>query len=112
MSGNPLPTHIEVSALIRAVEAAGGFATVINKGERDAGAILVLTVQRGENSRLWERLPSLDGSRVFSVTREEDPGNPSEFAEYLKRRVDRDRDSWVIELDIANAERFVAALTR
>ena len=37
-----LPAHVEVAGLIRAVEAAGGFATVIAKGERDAGTLLVV----------------------------------------------------------------------
>ena len=37
-----LPAHLEVAGLIRAVEAAGGFATVIAKGERDAGTLLVV----------------------------------------------------------------------
>ena len=48
-----LPAHVEVSGLIRAVESAGGFAMVLQKGERDAGTILVLTTQNGRNTRLW-----------------------------------------------------------
>ena len=43
-----LPTHVEVSGLIRAVEAAGGFATVLSKGERDAGTIALVALERGD----------------------------------------------------------------
>ncbi len=103
-----LPAHIEVSGLIRAVESAGGFVMVLQKGERDAGTILVLTTQNGRNTRLWERMPQLDGSRKFSCTREQDDENPREIDEYVGKRRRSDPDCWVIELDIENAERFVA----
>ncbi|HAV81147.1 MAG TPA: DUF1491 domain-containing protein [Erythrobacter sp.] len=103
-----LPAHVEVSGLIRAVESAGGFAMVLQKGERDAGTILVLTTQNGRNTRLWERMPQLDGSRKFSCTREQDDENPREIDEYMGKRRRSDPDCWVIELDIENAERFVA----
>ena len=103
-----LPAHVEVSGLIRAVENAGGFAMVLQKGERDAGTILVLTTQNGRNTRLWERMPQLDGSRKFSCTREQDDENQREIDEYVGKRRRSDPDCWVIELDIENAERFVA----
>ena len=103
-----LPAHVEVSGLIRAVESAGGFAMVLQKGERDAGTILVLTTQNGRNTRLWERMPQLNGSRKFSCTREQDDENPREIDEYVGKRRRSDPDCWVIELDIENAERFVA----
>lgn len=112
MSASRLPAHLEVAALIRAAESKGGFGTVLVKGERDAGIILVLTMQRGGNARLWERMPRLDGTRVFEVVREQASENAHEFDEYLARRTEHDRDAWVIELDIANAERFVAEFGR
>ena len=103
-----LPAHVEVSGLIRAVESAGGFVMVLQKGERDAGTILVLTTQNGRNTRLWERMPQLDGSRKFSCIREQDDENPREIDQYVGKRRRSDPDCWVIELDIENAERFVA----
>lgn len=111
--GEPrLPTHLEASALIRSVEAAGGFAAVLNKGDRDAGAILILTIERGGKARLWEKLPSVTGPPRYCVTREQDSDNQQEFSDYISRRIDRDADSWVVELDIANPERFIAELGR
>lgn len=112
MSDARLPAHLEVAALIRAAEAAGGFATVLAKGERDAGSILVLTMERGGNARLWERMPRLDGRRIFEVVREQTSENKQDFAEHLARRTSRDRDSWLIELDVPNAERLVAEFAR
>ncbi|MEO5586279.1 MAG: DUF1491 family protein, partial [Novosphingobium sp.] len=32
---------------------------------------------------------------------------PQEFSEYLERRKYQDPDLWIVELDIANAERFI-----
>lgn len=105
-----LPAHLEVAGLIRSAQAVGGFATVISRGERDAGTIALLTIERGKNARFYERMPQLDGSRLFTCTREEDVENKQEFADFLERRSRQDSDLWIIELDVPNSERFVAAL--
>lgn len=107
-----LPAHIEVGGLIRAVEAAGGFAVVLQKGEKDAGVIQILTLDRGGNSQFWERQPRLDGSRIFAVVKTEDPENKEEFIAYVDRRRGQDPDSWLIELDIADPARFIADWAR
>lgn len=108
MSGDRLPAHLEVSALIRTVEAAGGFATVIAKGDQEAGVILILTSERGGIARLWERLPRLDGARRYALVKTQEADKKDEFSQYLSRRCARDPDVWIVELDIAEAERFVA----
>lgn len=89
------------------MEAAGGFAAVLNKGERDGGTILVICAERGGNRRLFERVPSAEGHREWQLNRHEDAENKSEFDEYLARRKGQDPDLWMIELDIANGERFI-----
>jgi hypothetical protein len=112
VSEGRLPAHLEVAGLIRAAEAAGGFAAVLAKGERDAGVIVILTMERGGNRRLWERLPRLDGNQIFEVVREQSTENLADFDEYLSRRRTRDRDLWIVELDVPNAERLVAEFAR
>ena len=112
MSDARLPAHLEIAALIRSTEAAGGFATVVSKGEPDAGVILILTIERGGNARLWERMPRLDGKRMFEVVREQTTDNKQDFDDYLARRRARDRDIWLIELDVPDAERLVAEFAR
>ena len=102
-----LPAHLEVTGLIRAVGAAGGFATVIAKGEHDAGTLLVICCENGTNARLYERMPQLDGSRKWTLTKTESPENKTDFLEYWQRRKSQDADLWIVELDIANAERFI-----
>jgi hypothetical protein len=102
-----LPAHIEAAGLLRAVEAAGGFATVIAKGERDAGTLLVTCCENGKNYRAYERMPQADGSREWTLTRTENPEIPAEFGEWLNRRKRQDNDLWILELDIPDAERFI-----
>lgn len=102
-----MPAHLEVGGLIRAVEAAGGFATVLAKGEREAGTILVVCYEKDGNTRVFERMPHADGTRKWVVSRTQDPEKPHDFQQYLDRRRYQDRDLWIVELDIANGERFV-----
>lgn len=104
-----LPAHLEVAGLLRAVEAAGGFVTVIAKGERDAGTLLVTCCEGGRNCRAYERMPRPDGTRGWALAKAEDSQDPAEFAEYLNRRRRQDSDLWIVELDIPNAERFIVS---
>jgi hypothetical protein len=103
-----LPAHVEVAGLIRAVGAAGGFATVIAKGERDAGTLLVVCCESGANAAAYERMPQPDGTRMWTLTRRQDIDNPKEFWDYCDRRRNQDHDLWVVELDVPNGERFIA----
>ena len=105
-----LPAHLEVAAILRLAESQGGFGMVIEKGERDSGTILLVTICRGGPARLYERMPQLDGTRRFILVREQDAENPQDFSEYLARRKRQDRDIWILEADVADMERFVASL--
>ena len=98
--------------MIRMAEAAGGFAMVTAKGERDAGTILVLTIYRGENAVLFEKMPQLDGSRPFVAAKQQNTEKSDEIYEYLNRRKQQDPDIWVLEVDIADGAQFIASLPR
>ncbi len=102
-----LPAHLEVAGLMRRVNAEGGFATVLAKGEHDAGTILVVLSHNGAGLRLYERMPELDGTRRWQCSKQQASENPFEFQEYLDRRKGQDPDVWIIELDSADAERFI-----
>jgi hypothetical protein len=102
-----LPAHLEVAGLIRSVQAAGGFATVIAKGERDAGTLLVVCCEKGANATAYERMPQPDGTRSWSLARKQNVDDPKEFWDYCDRRRRQDGDLWVIELDVPKGERFI-----
>jgi hypothetical protein len=110
MADSRLPAHIEASAIVRLAESQGGYATVLAKGERDAGTILIVTLCHGKDAALYERMPHHDGSRTFIAAKRENPENPPEFAEHLARRRAQDGDLWLIEVDIADPERFIAEI--
>src|SRR6218665_1095166 len=101
------PARLEVSALIRQVQSAGGFGVVVRKGEPEAGTILVLLTENGGNSRVYERMPQIDGTRAWHCSRRKNPQNSADFDDYLSRRAKQDSDLWIVELDIANGERFI-----
>ena len=107
MADARIPAHLEVSGLLRAVEGAGGFATVLAKGERDSGTMLVICCDRGGPARAYERMPQRDGTRAWTLARSQDPADPLAFSEFWQRRRKQDDDLWIVELDVAGAERFL-----
>lgn len=79
---------------------------MLHKGEPDAGTVLLVLLERGGNARVYERMPQADGTRGWVLSKA-DPDNKSELQEWLDRRSDQDPDLWIVELDIANGERFI-----
>lgn len=107
MADDRVAAHLEVSGLLRSVQAAGGFATVLAKGEKHAGTILVVCCNRGTHARAYERMPSADGRRKWALAKAEDPDNPMEFTAFCDRRRAQDSDLWIVEIDCEGAERFL-----
>lgn len=102
MSGR-LPSGVVVSALLRRVHDAGGSAMVLAKGNAQAGAILIIVGNRGQDQRLLERGIGPDGQVALIDT------TPAEDLDgYWRRRRARDPDLWLIELDVAGAQQFAA----
>ncbi|WP_324333020.1 DUF1491 family protein [Sphingorhabdus sp.] len=105
-----LASHMLVSGLIRQAAAHGSFAAVLRKGDRIAGAVLLLRREKGRNPALFERFPSLDGSGKWSEVTIEDIEKEEKISEILDRRAARDPDIWILELDVPSAERFTDIL--
>ena len=80
--------------------------TVLAKGDATAGAILIVAQERGENPHLLERGFGPDGRTTLVAA---GPiGESQAVTDYWMRRRRSDPDLWVVEVDIAAAERFVA----
>jgi len=103
-----LPSGLVVSALLKRVNDAGGIGMVLAKGDAQAGGILVLVQERDGAPRFLERGLGPDGAARLIQTGPGDAADPLQSADYWQRRRARDPDLWVIELDIAGAERFAA----
>jgi hypothetical protein len=103
-----LASGLIVNALIRRVNAEGGSAMVLAKGDAEAGAILVLALDRGDDPRFFERGLGPDGKAALVRSGPLQFDDPGAVGDYWQRRRSRDPDLWVLELDIASAERFAA----
>ena len=84
---------------------------VLAKGEPDSGSLLVVLTNKGNDSKVMERMPSPDGDRVWTVARRESAEERQDFATWLERRRQQDPDLWIVELDIPNGERFIGSST-
>ena len=94
-----LAAGVLVSALIRRIEAEGGSAVVLSKGDATSGAMLVQLADRGIAGALVERRLGIDGYEWA----ETGPSDRSQQTDYLARRRRGDPDLWVLELDHRDA---------
>jgi hypothetical protein len=103
-----LTSILLVSALLRSVQAEGGFATVLHRGDADAGAVLVEWRDRSVAHGLTERTTDFNGNDGWRRVVLRDGTSTTD---YVDRRRRSDPDLWVVELDIAQPERFIAIFT-
>ncbi len=103
-----LKSRFLIDLLIRRAEAAGGFATVLAKGDDDSGVILVQCSERGAPGPLLERRFAPSGHYIWEAVGPGDPKDGESRANYQERRQKADPDLWIVELDIADAPRLVA----
>jgi hypothetical protein len=106
-----LPTHLEVSGILRRTEASGDFATVIRKGEAERGSLLILVGSRGRHLVCLERILSIDGNYRWVEAGPGESASSADVRDFVSRRARFDEDLWAIELDIADPERFIAETT-
>ena len=102
-----LTSAMLVSALFRRVSAEGGNAAVLAKGDATAGSILLICMEKGVVQSVRERILDMMGHYIWTPV---GPAEPDALNDYLDRRRAHDADLWLVELDVANAERFAADL--
>lgn len=96
-----LPASMMVSVLVRQVQSAGGFATILKKGS-EWGSALVLVHRDGQNVSAWEKVPTLSGEPSWRRAAE---GEKVEG--FIQSQARFDPDIWALELDIVDPARFV-----
>ena len=106
-----LPARLEATALMRLVQGNGGFATIIKRGDDDRGALILLVAERGQPRALIERRMGSDFDYRWTIVAVADDAEPEKFRESTDKQVRFDPDCWLIELDVADAERFIAETT-
>jgi hypothetical protein len=70
--------------------------------------LLLLINNRGRHVSCLERVLAPDGSYRWVIVGPPESSGSLEIADFLTRRARFDEDLWAIELDIADAERFIA----
>lgn len=105
-----LSAEMKVQTLLRLVSQNGGFGAVLKKGDRISGAILIQCIEKGENPKLLENMPSLDGLPNWQQIWPQDTDKNRELSEYIAQRFRFDPDMWLIELDIPDAERLIVQM--
>lgn len=110
MTDDRLTPAIEADGFLRRTAEAGGYGTILRKGDPQRGSIILQIVDRGTHVAFLERQLGMGGQyRWFRV-------GPATGAEHLKlkewaeKRVKFDEDVWLIELDIPHPERFIVEM--
>jgi len=90
---------------MRRAQSAGAFAVIVRRGDRDAGAYLVVTrePQTGQYI-LYRPIRNMEGDRVWWP---KGPLNQSELDIYINRRIDEDPDIWVVEIEDMQGRHFL-----
>lgn len=100
-----LKTEIAVSALLRRAQVAGAFAVIVRKGDDVAGAYMVCVRKAGEMT-LYTSERDMSGEVVWFP---KGPMSEIDAMNIINRRVDRDPDLWVVEIEDAQGRSFVDA---
>ena len=117
-----LKTEIRVSAHLRRAQAAGAFATIVRRGDPDAGAVAVKVFMGAGAARLYIQSRDLDGAPIWREPFGEVPqtGAPSDAppdapSDTSEARIDQwvakeaaiDPDLWVVEIEDREGRAFL-----
>ena len=106
-----LPAHVEAAAIVRRVQAEGGFAAVLRKGDPDRGTLTLILRERGRIHGLLERELGPDFTYRWMFREASEETGSGNMDGLIARKERFDADFWLIELDIAEPERFIAETT-
>ena len=85
-------------------------AMVLAKGDETAGALVLITLENGVNTGVWERSWTADGAYRWAQIYAKVIENEQEISTYCARRRASDPDLWIVELDIAHAAQFAVEM--
>src|SRR3954453_15331635 len=111
MTAGRLPAKVEVSALVRRIEGQGDFATVLHRGDADGGSLLLIVTSRGRYFGCLERVLAVAGGYEWRSAGPPESPSSAGLQPFRAKRTRFDPDLWIVELDIAEPERFIAETT-
>ena len=83
----------------------------MRKGDPERGSLLLFVSSRGAHVAAFERVLKLDGKYQWQQVGPAESAGSAEISDFLARRARFDEDLWALELDIVDAERFIAETT-
>jgi len=95
---------------MRRIEAEGGFATILKRGDPDRGSLLLHIAEKGRYVGYLERQLAVSGAYEWTRCGPAADSEMAEIMEFSAKRRRFDEDLWCIELDVADSERFIADL--
>ncbi len=84
---------------------------VIARGDPYRGALILLIARRGVHFACLERGPGENGDYVWQSVGPAAGASPDVVRDWSGKRRSNDPDLWLIELDVAIPERFIAETT-
>ena len=102
-----LKARFWVDALRWRAEGAGASVYVARKGDPDAGAVLVKLLLPEGLARLFTPIRDFQGGRVWSQPLGSEPVLERDADAYAGRRIERDPDLWVVEIDDPHGRDFL-----
>ena len=103
-------TEIRVSAQLRRAQIAGAFATIVRRGDPDAGAVAVkLYISRGD-ARLYIQSRDLDGNAVWREPFESNQQTDDiegKIDAWLEKESSIDPDLWIVEIEDREGRAFL-----
>jgi len=97
-----------VASLIAQVQGEGGFGAVLRRGDRERGDVLLVLIERGEPQVVLGRQMDANGIYSWSRLTAPDSAGSVSIAQLVAARERFDPDIWVLELDVADSQRFIA----
>lgn len=105
-----LATRLFIDAIRRLVEADGGFAAILAKGDAIAGELLLRVEGRGNAPRLLGQMPGNGGPVWTDLVDSQADDAAAAVDAWVQRARARDPDLWILELTVADSERLVRSL--
>lgn len=103
-----LKTDFWAAALIRRAAIAGAFAGVTQKGDGDAGAVLVKVATLNGKARLYAPARDGQGERIWLDLSAGQLGDQEmDVDAYVRKRLGADPDLWVIEIEDKHGRHFL-----
>ena len=103
-SDDRLPTEIWLQAYLRRCSVAGMAATVVRRGDRSSGMVLLKINRLGDGCSLLTQTRDLEGRIAWLRAASGALMPESEADAYIERAVRRDPDLWVVEIESRSGE--------